>query len=70
MPQIPNKEWAQDQFLFDPKWKHVVTVGLFTERKNQGYIFEMAKQLKDQEILFHFIGNQADNFKHYWEPFD
>ena len=65
---IPNKEWAQDQFLFDQKWKHVVTVGLFTERKNQGYIFEMAKQLKDQQILFHFIGNQADNFKHYWEP--
>jgi FkbM family methyltransferase len=64
----PNKEWAQDQFLFDPNWKHVVTVGLFTERKNQGYVFEMAKQLKDEKILFHFIGNQADNFRHYWEP--
>ena len=48
----PNKEWAQDQFLFDPNWNHVVTVGLFTERKNQGYVFEMAKQLKDEKILF------------------
>jgi len=64
----PNKEWAQNELMLDPEWKHVVNVGLFTERKNQGYIFEMAKQLQDQKILFHFVGNQADNFKHYWEP--
>jgi FkbM family methyltransferase len=64
----PNKQWAQEQVMLDPEWKHVVIVGLFTERKNQGYVFEMAKQLKDEKILFHFIGNQADNFKHYWEP--
>ena len=64
----PNKQWAQEQLMLDPEWKHVVIVGLFTERKNQGYVFEMAKQLKDEKILFHFIGNQADNFRHYWEP--
>ena len=64
----PNKEWAQNELMLDPEWKHVVNVGLFTERKNQGYIFEMAKKLQDQKILFHFVGNQADNFKHYWEP--
>ena len=64
----PNKQWAQEHIMLDPEWKHVVIVGLFTERKNQGYVFEMAKQLKDEKILFHFIGNQADNFKHYWEP--
>jgi FkbM family methyltransferase len=64
----PNKQWAQEQVMLDPEWKHVVIVGLFTERKNQGYVFEMAKQLKDEKILFHFIGNQADNFRHYWEP--
>jgi FkbM family methyltransferase len=64
----PNKQWAQEQFMLDPEWKHVVIVGLFTERKNQGYVFEMSKQLKDEKILFHFIGNQADNFRHYWEP--
>ena len=64
----PNKEWAQNELMLDPEWRHVVNVGLFTERKNQGYIFEMAKQLQDQKILFHFVGNQADNFKHYWEP--
>jgi FkbM family methyltransferase len=64
----PNKEWAQKELMLDPDWKHVVTVGLFTERKNQGYIFEMAKRLKDEKILFHFVGNQADNFRHYWGP--
>jgi len=64
----PNKEWAQEHFMLDPEWKHVVIVGLFTERKNQGYAFEIAKLVKDEKILFHFIGNQADNFKHYWQP--
>jgi FkbM family methyltransferase len=64
----PNKELAQKELMLDPEWKHVVNVGLFTERKNQGYIFEMAKQLQNEKILFHFVGNQADNFRHYWEP--
>jgi len=52
----------------DPKFKHVVNVGLFTPRKNQAYAFEIARKLVDQPIKFHFIGNQADNFKTYWEP--
>ena len=64
----PNKEWAQEQLMFDPNFKHVVIVGLFTERKNQAYAFEMAKKVIDQNIQFHFIGNQADNFTHYWLP--
>ena len=64
----PNKEWAQEQLMLDPEYKHVVIVGLFTERKNQGYVFEIAKKLKDEKIMFHFVGNQADNFRHYWEP--
>lgn len=52
----------------DPKKKHVVHVGLFTPRKNQKEIIEYAKLLKDHPIQFHFIGNQADNFRGYWEP--
>lgn len=65
---IPDKVKAQDYLLFDPDYKHVVIVGLFTERKNQGYAFEMAKRVTSEKIMFHFIGNQADNFRHYWEP--
>lgn len=64
----PNKEWAQDKLMFDPSYKHVVCVGLFTERKNQAYGFEMARRVEDKKVFFHFIGNQADNFRNYWEP--
>jgi len=63
-----RKELFQDKLGLDKGWKHVVNVGLFTERKNQKYIFEIARKLENSKIKFHFIGNQADNFKSYWEP--
>jgi hypothetical protein len=53
---------------FDPEYKHIVNVGLFTPGKNQGYVFEIARLLKDFKIKFHFVGNQAPNFEHYWKP--
>jgi autotransporter strand-loop-strand O-heptosyltransferase len=46
--------------------KHVLNVGLWTQGKNQGEGVEIARQLPEME--FHFVGNQAVNFKHYWEP--
>ena len=49
-------------------YKHVVNIGLFTPGKNQGYAFEIARLLQDYKIKFHFIGNQAPNFEHYWGP--
>ena len=52
----------------DPEFKHVLNVGLFTARKNQGEIFEYARQLENEKIQFHFVGNQAPNFQSYWEP--
>lgn len=52
----------------DPGYKHVVNIGLFTPRKNQAYAFDIARILIEEPIKFHFIGNQADNFKSYWEP--
>ena len=66
--KIPNKEWAQQQLMLDPEWKHIVNIGLFTAGKNQGYAFEIARLLKDHKIMFHFVGNQAGNFEHYWGP--
>ena len=67
---IKNKDrkGALKRLGLDPDWKHVVNVGLFTPRKNQKYLFEIAERLKNEKIKFHFIGNQADNFKWYWEP--
>jgi FkbM family methyltransferase len=52
----------------DPKLKHVINVGLFTPRKNQAEVIEYARLLQNYPIQFHFLGNHADNFKHYWEP--
>lgn len=63
-----TKEEAQKALGMDPKLKHVINVGLFTPRKNQAEVIEYAKRLIDYPIQFHFIGNHADNFKHYWEP--
>jgi hypothetical protein len=65
---IFNKESAQKELGLDPTWKHVLHVGLFTSGKNQGELFTIARQLEKYKIKFHFVGNQASNFKDYWEP--
>lgn len=63
-----SREEALKVLGLDPSKKHVVNVGLFTPRKNQAEIIEYAKSLLNYPIQFHFIGNQADNFRFYWEP--
>jgi glycosyltransferase involved in cell wall biosynthesis len=63
-----SREEALKTLGLDPSKKHIVNVGLFTPRKNQAEIIEYAKSLINYPIQFHFIGNQADNFKFYWEP--
>ena len=63
-----TREQLMSELGLDPNKKHVITVGLFTPRKNQAEVVEYATMLQNQPIQFHFIGNQADNFKHYWEP--
>ena len=62
----PNREEVLRKLGLDPSKKHVLHVGLFTPRKNQAEFFEYAKSLPNYE--FHCLGNQADNFRHYWEP--
>jgi glycosyltransferase involved in cell wall biosynthesis len=62
----PNREEALRKLGLDPSKKHVLHVGLFTPRKNQAEFFEYAKALPEYE--FHSVGNQADNFRNYWEP--
>lgn len=63
-----EKSTAMFQLGLDPTWKHVLNVGLFTEGKNQGEIFAIARQLEKYKIKFHFVGNQAMNFENYWGP--
>ena len=59
--KTPNKEWAQEQLMLDPEWKHIINIGLFTSGKNQGYAFEIARLLQEYKIMLHFIGNQANS---------
>jgi autotransporter strand-loop-strand O-heptosyltransferase len=61
-----NKLSAMTQLGLDPIKKHVVNIGLWTRGKNQGEGVELARQLPG--VHFHFVGNQAVNFKDYWEP--
>lgn len=53
---------------FEDDYVHIVNVGLFTPGKNQGYAFELANSLIEHKVKFHFVGNQAENFKEYWGP--
>ena len=57
---------AQINLGMDRSKKHVVNIGLWTRGKNQGEGLEAARQMPD--VHFHFVGNQAGNFKDYWEP--
>lgn len=64
----PNKEHFQRVLSLDPEYKHIINIGLFTQGKNQGYLFEIARFLLKYKIKFHFLGNQAGNFIEYWKP--
>jgi FkbM family methyltransferase len=50
----------------DPSRKHILQVGLFSRRKNQSETIELAKLMPG--VDFHFVGNQTDNYRQYWEP--
>jgi len=64
----PDRSSSLSELNLDPGIKHFLHVGLFTSRKNQAEAMEYAKYLLDYPVQFHFVGNQADNFKSYWEP--
>jgi FkbM family methyltransferase len=63
-----NRDKSLIDLGLDPTKTHVLNVGLFTPRKNQLEILNYAKELLNENVQFHFVGNQADNFRWYWEP--
>jgi hypothetical protein len=63
-----DRTTSLDVLGLDLDYKHIINIGLFTEGKNQGYGFEIARLLLDYKIKFHFVGNQASNFVNYWKP--
>lgn len=62
----PDRNTSLMELGLDPSKVHVLNVGLFTPGKNQGEIFSLAK--KFENVIFHFVGNQAPNFENYWAP--
>lgn len=56
------------KYVLDPEYKHILHVGLFAPHKCQHEIFDIARELEDYKVNFHFIGNRAENFRSYWEP--
>jgi glycosyltransferase involved in cell wall biosynthesis len=66
----PNKYESMSYLGMDPNFKHIINIGLFTPGKNQGEIFEYARETlrRNLPIKYHFIGNTADNFSDYWKP--
>lgn len=67
---------TREEILIEDGWMrkgeyHIVNIGLWTQGKNQGYAIKIAGELYRKygfTYNFHFIGNQAPNFKEYWEP--
>jgi hypothetical protein len=63
-----NRDESLLNLGLDPSLFHVVNVGLWSSRKNQGEIVEYARKMLHLPIQFHFIGNTAGNFESYWSP--
>ncbi len=62
-----DKEKYQKELGLDPNFYHVLNISIFTRGKNQGELFEVARQLEDKPIKFHFVGNQSIH-SDYWMP--
>jgi FkbM family methyltransferase len=63
-----DKKQAKSELGWDKDYKHILNVGLFTRGKNQGELFDLAREFEKEKVIFHFVGNQAVNFKDYWGP--
>ena len=68
-PTEKEKEEARNVLGLDNTKINILNVGLWTEGKNQGEGVEIAHKLHKKhpgKFHFHFVGNQASNFKDYW----
>jgi len=55
----PDRKETLLSLGLDPEKTHILNVGLFHENKNQKFIYEIAEQMLDKNIEFHFIGNDC-----------
>lgn len=64
IPTEQDRIKAKEKLGISKHGKQILNVGLFTPGKNQGELFDIARQYPDN--TYHFVGNQAENFKSYW----
>jgi len=55
----PDRDEKLRSMELNPSFLHVLHVGLFNENKNQKFIFDLAEELQNEKIMFHFIGNHC-----------
>ena len=70
-PEAHQKLAAKEQLEMDPDRVHILNVGLWTQGKNQSEGVNIARIINKTcpgKYQFHFVGNQASNFKEYWQP--
>jgi len=63
---IRDRESGLKKLHLDIEKKHIVQVGLFSNRKNQSETIEIARRLP--EVNFHFVGSLTENYSSYWKP--
>lgn len=66
LKKVTDKIKYSDELGLNREKINVLNVGLWTKGKNQAEGIEIAR--KNPKIDFHFVGNQAINFKDYWQP--
>ena len=64
-PGERNRELGMKTLGLDPEKKHVLQVGLFSNRKNQRFTFSLARLMPD--VQFHFVGALPDNYRDHWQ---
>jgi len=65
IPGERNRELGMKTLGLDPEKKHVLQVGLFSNRKNQRFTFSLARLMPD--VQFHFVGALPDNYRDHWQ---
>lgn len=55
----PDRSATLHKLSLDPYKLHVLQVGLFCNNKNQKFTFDLAKNLLQENVQFHFIGNKC-----------
>lgn len=53
----PDRNSSLIKLGLNPNYYHVLNVALFHGNKNQKFLYEIAAQLQDQNVQFHFVGN-------------